>query len=81
MARVHKTSKSLSEILQESGRVDRDKLNKVLSTQPGTTEGLGRRLVDLGLISETVLLETLSEYLDIPFISLKDFPPVAGRCR
>ncbi|MBW2221947.1 MAG: type II secretion system ATPase GspE [Deltaproteobacteria bacterium] len=38
------------------------------------TEGLGRRLVDLGLVSEVVLLETLSESLDIPFVSLKDFP-------
>jgi len=69
-----KTLKSLSEILLESGKVSKDKLDKVLTAQSNSTEGLGRRLVDLGLISETVLLETLSEYLDIPFVSLKDFP-------
>jgi general secretion pathway protein E len=67
----------LSEILLESGKIDKDKLDKVLSTQSSSTEELGRRLVDLGLISEMVLLETLSEYLGIPFISLKDFPPQA----
>ena len=67
-----KTVKSLSEILLESGKISRDKLEKVLSTQPGSTEGLGQRLVDLGLLSETVLLETLSEYLDLPYISLKN---------
>ena len=77
MARVYKTSKSLNEILLESGKIDKDKLDKVLSAQSGVTEGLGRRLVDLGLISEMVLLETLSEYLDIPFVSLKDLPPQA----
>ena len=74
MAMTSKTVKSLSEILLESGKISKDKLEKVLSAQSSSTEGLGRRLVDLGLISEAVLLETLSEYLDIPFVSLKDFP-------
>jgi len=69
-----KAVKSLSEILLESGKVSKDKLDKVLAAQSNSTEGLGRRLVDLGIISETVLLETLSEYLDIPFVSLKDVP-------
>jgi general secretion pathway protein E len=77
MARAGKIHKSLSEILLESGKIDKDKLDKVLSTQSSNTEELGRRLVDLGLISEMVLLETLSEYLGIPFVSLKDFPPQA----
>ena len=69
-----KAVKSLSEILLESGKVSKDKLDKVLTIQLNNTEGLGRRLVDLGLVSEVVLLETLSEYLDIPFVSLKDVP-------
>jgi general secretion pathway protein E len=77
MARAGKIHKSLSEILLESGKIDKDKLDKVLSTQSSSTEELGRRLVDLGLISEMVLLETLSEYLGIPFVSLKDLPPQA----
>ncbi len=77
MARARKIHKSLSEILLESGKIDKDKLDKVLSTQSSSTEELGRRLVDLGLISEMVLLETLSEYLSIPFVSLKDLPPQA----
>lgn len=74
MARAYKTFKSLSEILLDSGRIGKDKLDKVLTAQSGSTERLGRRLIDLGLISETVLLETLSEYLGIPFVSLKNFP-------
>lgn len=69
-----KAVKSLSEILLESGKVSKDKLDKVLTMQLNNTEGLGRRLVDLGLVSEIVLLETLSEYSDIPFVSLKDIP-------
>ena len=77
MARAGKIHKSLSDILLESGKIDKDKLDKVLSTQSSSTEELGRRLVDLGLISEMVLLETLSEYLSIPFVSLKDLPPQA----
>jgi general secretion pathway protein E len=69
-----KAVKSLSEILLESGKVSKDKLDKVLTMQLNNTEGLGRRLVDLGFVSEIVLLETLSEYSDIPFVSLKDIP-------
>jgi general secretion pathway protein E len=71
---VTKPVKSLSEILLESGKISREKLDKVISAQPQNTEGLAQRLVDLGLISETVLLETLSEHLEIPFVSLKEFP-------
>ena len=77
MAVISKKVKSLSEILLESGKINKDKLEKVLSTQSSSTEGLARRLVDLGLISEIVLLETLGEYFDIPFVSLKDFPQQA----
>jgi general secretion pathway protein E len=69
-----KAVKSLSEILIESEKISREKLEKVLSSQANSTEGLGQRLVDLGLISETILLETLSEHLDIPFVTVKDLP-------
>ena len=69
-----KPVKSLSEILLESGKISSEKLEKVLSVQPQNPEGLAQRLVDLGLISETALLETLSEHLKIPFVSLKEFP-------
>ena len=68
-----KPVKSLSEILLESGKISNEKLEKVISAQPHTTDGLAQRLVDLGLISETVLLETLSEHLEIPIVSLKEF--------
>ena len=68
-----KPVKSLSEILLASGKISNEKLEKVISAQPHNTEGLAQRLVDLGLISETVLLETLSEHLEIPFVSLKEF--------
>jgi general secretion pathway protein E len=75
MAGIHKTFKSLSQILLDSGKISRDKLDKVFSMHPSSTEELGRRLIDLGFISETVLLETFSEFLSIPFVSLKDIPP------
>jgi len=68
-----KTIKPLSEIVVESGKISREKLEKVLATPSATTEGLGQRLVILGLISETALLEIMSEYLDIPIVSLKEF--------
>ena len=68
-----KPVKSLSAILLASGKISNEKLEKVISAQPHSTEGLAQRLVDLGLISETVLLETLSEHLEIPFVSLKEF--------
>jgi len=69
-----KPVKSLSEILLASGKINNEKLEKVMSAQSQNPEGLAQRLVDLGLISETVLLETLSEHLEIPFVSLKEFP-------
>ena len=68
-----KPVKSLSEILLASGKISNEKLEKVVAAQPHSNEGLAQRLVDLGLISETVLLETLSEHLEIPVVSLKEF--------
>ena len=66
-----KPGKSLSEILLESGKISSDKLEKVLSVQPQSTEGLAQRLVDLGIISETALLETLSDQ-GLAFVHQKD---------
>jgi len=68
-----KTIKPLSEIVVDSGKISREKLEKVLTTPLATTEGLGQRLVNLGLISETSLLEIMSEYLQIPVVPLKEF--------
>ncbi len=68
-----RTIKPLSDIVVESGKISREKLEKVLATPSMGTEGLGQRLVNLGLISETALLEIMSEYLEIPIVSLKDF--------
>jgi len=68
-----KTIKPLSEIVVDSGKISREKLEKVLTTPMATTEGLGQRLVNLGLISETSLLEIMSEYLQIPVVPLKEF--------
>ena len=68
-----RTIKPLSDIVVESGKISREKLEKVLATPSMTTEGLGQRLVNLGLISETALLEIMSEYLEIPIVSLKEF--------
>jgi general secretion pathway protein E len=66
---------SIKDLLIESGKIDPEGLPSPEMFSGGSFENLGKRLVELGVISEEDLLEILSGKLNVPLISLKNFTP------
>ena len=69
--------KRLGEILMEKNLLQGDELEKALSLQRERQEKLGRVLVDMGFISSHDVLAALSEQLEIPLVTARDFPALA----
>src|SRR5512136_494478 len=69
--------KRLGEILMEKNLLQADELEKSLALQRERREKLGRILVDLGFLSTRDVLATLSEQLEIPLVTARDFPALA----
>ena len=71
------TRKRLGEILMEKNLLQPDELDKALALQHERQEKLGRVLVDLGFLSSRDVLAALSEQLEIPLVTARDFPALA----
>ena len=71
------THKRLGEILMEKNLLQPDELEKALALQRERPEKLGRILVDLGFLSSHDVLAALSEQLEIPLVTARDFPALA----
>ena len=69
--------KRLGEILIERNLLQPDELDKALSLQHERREKLGRILADLGFISSREVLRALSDQLEIPVVSSREFPAMA----
>lgn len=67
----------LGDILIENGLITREQLEEALRVQRRTGRRLGRILVDLGYVTEDVILEVLEYQLGIPRVSLADITPDA----
>ena len=65
---------SIEETLLASGKISSGDLQKARDLQKINHQEIRRNLMDLGLISEENVLETLSLHLGIPRVSLKDIP-------
>lgn len=63
----------LGDLLVEKKVITEGQLNLALQEQKITGKKLGRVLVDMNVISEQKLLQTLSEHLSIPFVELRQF--------
>lgn len=63
----------LGDLLVEAGAITEGQLNLALQEQKVTGKKLGRALVDMGVLKEQQLLQTLSKHLDIPFVELRQF--------
>ncbi len=69
--------KRLGEMLMERNLLQADELEKSLALQRERQEKLGRIVVDMGFVSSRDVLATLSEQLEIPLTTARDFPAVA----
>src|SRR6185295_1061805 len=67
----------LGDTLLKAGLINKAQLDEALSLQSKSGDKLGTVLVDMGLISETDLLRSLSEAAGIPFIAALEAPPTA----
>jgi general secretion pathway protein E len=69
--------KRLGEMLMERGQLQTDELEKALAFQRERPDKLGRILVELGFLSSRDVLAALSEQLEIPVVTARDFPVIA----
>ena len=77
-----KKSDPVERILLRNNKVTEKTLGEIKANQLHTGSYLGKTLVNHGYIHADVLLETLSKDLDLPFLSLEDYPkaqlPIEG---
>ncbi|MBT3506198.1 MAG: MSHA biogenesis protein MshE, partial [Piscirickettsiaceae bacterium] len=64
----------IGNLLIENKLISEQQLEVALAEQKKTRRKLGKTLVDLGYIEETMLLKLISEQLGIEYISLKQYP-------
>ena len=64
----------IGDLLVDAGEISSDQLGLALGQQKTAGKKLGRILIEMGAISEERLLKVLSKQLDLPFISLRQFP-------
>lgn len=63
--------KKIGDILLEKGLVTQEQLNEVLREQSMTGRRIGELLVDRGIVTEDQVIDSVSERLNIPKISVK----------
>ncbi|MCJ8311353.1 MAG: Flp pilus assembly complex ATPase component TadA [Pseudomonadales bacterium] len=63
----------IGDVLVDERIISHDQLMMALQQQKTSGHKIGRVLVDMGLVEEKKLLETLSKHLRIPFIELKHY--------
>jgi general secretion pathway protein E len=72
--KIFTKKKSIGQILVEKGKISESDLDLVLRTQQKKNEKIGKIFIDMGLITTHDFYRALAEQLDLPFLSLKDFP-------
>ena len=78
MPKLIQARKRLGELLVEKLLLQADELDKALALQRERPEKLGRILTDLGFVSARDVLASLSEQLEVPLITEREFPPMAA---
>jgi general secretion pathway protein E len=71
-----KGKKPIGQVFLDRGLIDEEELRTALNLQAESREKLGKLLVDLGYVSERDCLSIVSEHLNIPALSVSDYPTV-----
>jgi len=69
-----RTKIRIGDLLLASGLVSEAQLVQALSEQKISRKKLGRTLIDLKFISETAMLQLLSQQLNIPLVNIRNYP-------
>ena len=62
--------------LVEKGVISEEELVTALNLQKQSDDRIGKLLIDIGTISEAELVKQLSAYLEVPYVTIEDFPQV-----
>src|SRR5512140_85436 len=73
--RAHMSRKRIGEILLERGAITPEQLEAGLKAQRQTQQRLGTTLVSQGAITEPMLVQALSDALEIPVVDLATATP------
>lgn len=68
-----KTKIKLGDLLLNAGIINNEQLNQALQAQREKGGKFGATLIELGLVTEKVLLDTLSKQLNIEYVDLTNF--------
>ncbi len=70
---MNKNKIKLGDLLLTAGVINDEQLNQALTVQREKGNKLGATLIELGFVTEKILLDTLSKQLNIPYIDLTNF--------
>lgn len=71
---MHNKKIHIGELLLDKKLITQEQLDHAILQQNATGQKLGRVLIDMHFIKEDDLLNLLAKQLDIPFVSLSNFP-------
>ena len=70
---THQKRVRIGDLLVEKQLISEGQLKLALDEQKHSGKKIGRVLIDLGLITERKMLETLGNYLSVPFVNMADY--------
>jgi len=70
---INKVKVKIGDLLVKAGTINNEQLTQALKIQNEKGGKIGAVLIDLGFVTEKVLLDTLSKQLNIPFLDLNNF--------
>ncbi len=70
---MNKNKIKLGDLLLTAGVINDEQLNQALTVQREKGNKFGATLIELGFVTEKILLDTLSKQLNIPYIDLTNF--------
>ncbi len=70
---MNKNKIKLGDLLLTAGVINDEQLNQALTVQREKGNKFGATLIELGFVTEKILLDTLSKQLNIPYVDLTNF--------
>ncbi|MCK4295069.1 MAG: type II secretion system protein GspE, partial [Candidatus Marinimicrobia bacterium] len=65
--------KQLGQILVEAGKISEDQLTEALRYKRDHNMYLGKAIINMGLLSEKEIAQTLSDQLELPYLDLLEY--------
>lgn len=70
---ANQRKKQLGQILIDAGKIDEDQLEEALSYKQSRNIYLGKAIIELGLVTEKEMVQTLGDQLKLPYLDLLNY--------